>query len=201
MDQTMAASRQEGKGRSCMTVVHDWHRHAPARRPYLTRGRTRTRSSVPAGAGQHRTSPPAGFRGRRRGAHLRQSRGTALPFSTGVEPPDLRARTTRPLRSAAAFIDSRLGKRTEQGTVIPSDQGVQFGSWAFTKRVKGSGLPASMGSIGDCYDKSMIEAFWSRMQVELLDRQKWNTRLELANAIFEYLEIWHNRKRRHSQLG
>ena len=47
----------------------------------------------------------------------------------------------------------------------------------------------------------MIESFWSRMQVELLDRKKWNTRLELANAIFEYLEIWHNRNRRHSRLG
>jgi hypothetical protein len=88
-----------------------------------------------------------------------------------------------------------------EGTVIHSDQGVQFGSWAFTKRAPDSGLLASMGSIGDCYDNSMIEAFWSRMQVELLDRKKWNTRLELANAIFEYLEIWHNRKRRHSQLG
>jgi len=69
------------------------------------------------------------------------------------------------------------------------------------KRAKDSGLFASMGSIGDCYDNSMIESFWSRMQVELLDRRKWNTRLELANAMFEYLEIWHNRKRRHSQLG
>jgi putative transposase len=39
------------------------------------------------------------------------------------------------------------------------------------------------------------------MQVELLDRQRWNTRMELANAIFEYLEIFHNRKRRHSALG
>lgn len=98
-------------------------------------------------------------------------------------------------------IDSRLDKSTEPGTIIHSDQGVQFGSWAFTKRAKDSGLLASMGSIGDCYDNSMIESFWSRMQVELLDRKKWNTRLELANAIFEYLEIWHNRRRRHSQLG
>jgi len=47
----------------------------------------------------------------------------------------------------------------------------------------------------------MIESFWSRMQVELLDGKKWNTRLELANAMFHYLEIWHNRQRRHSQLG
>lgn len=98
-------------------------------------------------------------------------------------------------------IDSRLSKSTASGTVIHSDHGVQFGSWAFTKRARDSGLLASMGSIGDCYDNSMIESFWSRMQVELLDRQKWNTRIELANAMFEYMEIWHNRKRRHSQLG
>jgi transposase InsO family protein len=39
------------------------------------------------------------------------------------------------------------------------------------------------------------------MQVELLDRKHWRTRVELANAIFEYLEIFHNRQRRHSALG
>jgi transposase InsO family protein len=39
------------------------------------------------------------------------------------------------------------------------------------------------------------------MQVELLDRKRWKTRVELANAIFEYLEIFHNRQRRHSALG
>jgi transposase InsO family protein len=58
-----------------------------------------------------------------------------------------------------------------------------------------------MGSIGDCYDNAMIESFWGRMQTELLNRQKWRTRLELANAIFDYLEIFHNRQRRHSALG
>ena len=47
----------------------------------------------------------------------------------------------------------------------------------------------------------MIESFWSRMQVELLNRRRWNTRIQLANAMFEYLEIWHNRRRRHSALG
>ncbi len=47
----------------------------------------------------------------------------------------------------------------------------------------------------------MIESFWSPMQVELLDRQTWRTRVELANAIFEYLEVFHNRQRRHSALG
>lgn len=67
--------------------------------------------------------------------------------------------------------------------------------------VKDSGLVSSMGSVGDCYDNSMIEAFWSRIQVELLDRHRWKTRVELANAIFECLEIFHKRTRRHSALG
>ncbi|GAA2756183.1 hypothetical protein GCM10009872_15430 [Actinopolymorpha rutila] len=98
-------------------------------------------------------------------------------------------------------IDTRHGNTTTAGTVIHSDQGTQFGSWAFTDRAKNSGLVPSMGSVGDCYDNAMIESFWSRVQVELLDRKKWKTRIELANAMFDYLEIWHNRQRRHSALG
>ncbi len=58
-----------------------------------------------------------------------------------------------------------------------------------------------MGSVGDCFDNAVIEPFWGRMQVELLNRKKWRTRVELANAIFEYLEMFHNRQRRHSALG
>jgi putative transposase len=87
------------------------------------------------------------------------------------------------------------------GAVIHSDHGTQFTSWAFTRRAQESGLVASMGSIGDCFDNSVIESFWGRMQTELLNRKKWKTRLELANAMFEYLEIFHNRQRRHSSLG
>ena len=88
-----------------------------------------------------------------------------------------------------------------EGAIIHSDQGSQFTSWLFTDRAHSSGLVPSMGSVGDCYDNAMIEAFWSRMQVELLDQKGWRTRLELTNAIFEYLEVFHNRRRRHSALG
>jgi transposase InsO family protein len=107
----------------------------------------------------------------------------------------------------ATLVTNALGmaieqrRPTEVGTVIHSDQGTQFTSWAFTQRAIDSGLLPSMGSVGDCYDNAMIESFWSRMQVELLDRKRWKTRIELANAIFEYLEIFHNRQRRHSALG
>src|SRR6266851_4073402 len=62
------------------------------------------------------------------------------------------------------------------------------------------GMSTTNGLRG-CFDNAVIESFWSRMQVELLDRKQWRTRVELANAIFEYLEIFHNRQRRHSALG
>jgi len=105
----------------------------------------------------------------------------------------------------AGLVTNALGmaisNRSPDGTLIHSDHGTQFTSWAFTRRALDSGLVPSMGSIGDCYDNAVVESFWARMQVELLDRQRWSTRVELANAIFEYLEIFHNRKRRHSALG
>lgn len=47
----------------------------------------------------------------------------------------------------------------------------------------------------------MVEAFWARMQVELLNRQRWKTRIELATAIHDYIEHWHNTRRRHSALN
>ncbi len=107
--------------------------------------------------------------------------------------------------ATAALVTNALGMAIEgrrpDRTVIHSDQGTQFTSWAFTRRALDSGLLPSMGSVGSCFDNAMIESFWSRMQVELLDRRIWRTRVELANAIFEYLEIFHNRQRRHSALG
>ena len=67
-------------------------------------------------------------------------------------------------------------------------------------RAHESGIAPSMGTLGDCLDNALMEAFRARMQVELLDRRRWRTRIEFANAIFEYLEIFHNRQRRHTAL-
>ena len=106
----------------------------------------------------------------------------------------------------AALVTNALGmaidaRRPTGSTVIHSDQGTQYGSWAFTRRAQDAGLLPSMGAVGTCYDNALMESFWSRVQVELLDWQVWSTRLELATALFEYLEIFHNRQRRHSSLG
>ena len=94
-----------------------------------------------------------------------------------------------------------IENRQPAGSIIHSDHGAQLTSWAFTQRALDSGLSVSMGSIGDCFDNAVIESFWARMQLELLNRRRWRTRLELSNAIFDYLEIFHNRQRRHSSLG
>jgi putative transposase len=106
----------------------------------------------------------------------------------------------------ALLVTNALGMALARRTpghqaIIHSDQGVQFGSWAFSQKVTDAGLAPSVGAIGAPFDNAMVEAFWARMQVELLNRQRWKTRVELASAIHDYIEIWHNTKRRHSALN
>ena len=76
----------------------------------------------------------------------------------------------------------------------------QFTSWTFGKRLRDAGLLGSMGTVGDCYDNAMMESFWGSMQLELLDTRKWQTKAELAAAVFEWIECWYNPFRRHSSL-
>jgi putative transposase len=93
------------------------------------------------------------------------------------------------------------GQPEADSTILHSDHGTQYTSWAFGKRLRDAGLLGSMGTVGDCYDNAMMESFWHTMQLELLDIRAWNTREELANAIFEWIECWYNPYRRHSSLG
>jgi putative transposase len=86
-------------------------------------------------------------------------------------------------------------------TILHSDHGSQYTSWAFGQRLQAAGILASMGTVGDCYDNAMMESFWGTLQLELLDQKRWETRDELANAIFEWIECWYNPKRRHSSIG
>ena len=89
----------------------------------------------------------------------------------------------------------------ERSTIIHSDHGTQYTSWAFGKRLRDAGLLGSMGTAGDCYDNATMESFWGTMQLELLDTRTSKTREELANAVFEWIECWYNPYRRHSSIG
>jgi putative transposase len=99
-------------------------------------------------------------------------------------------------------IVRRQPRKGENGkaTILHSDHGSQYTSWAFGQRLRAAGLLASMGTVGDCYDNAMMESFWGTMQLELLDSKSWQSRDELANAVFEWIECWYNPKRRHSSI-
>lgn len=86
-------------------------------------------------------------------------------------------------------------------TVHHSDHGSQYTSWAFGRRLRAAGVLGSMGSIGDCFDNAMAESFFSILQRELLDEQRWTTRRQLALAVFEWIEAWYNPHRRHTSIG
>ena len=102
----------------------------------------------------------------------------------------------------ADALDMALWRRQgADGCIHHSDHGCQYTSWAFGHRLREAGLRGSMGSVGDAYDNSMAESFFASLQTELLDRQRWTTRAELAQAIFEHVEGFYNPTRRHSSLG
>ena len=76
-------------------------------------------------------------------------------------------------------------QRSPQGTIVHADRGAQYTSWVFGHRLRAAGLLGSMGRVASSVDNALIESFWSTMQRELLDRQHWGSRVELASAIFE----------------
>jgi putative transposase len=105
-----------------------------------------------------------------------------------------------------AMVNSALGmavaaRRPPEGTTLHSDHGPRYTAWAFSQKIRAEGLVHSLGTVGDAFDNAMVESFWGRMQTELLDRQKWSTRVELSTAMFDWIEAFYNPTRRHSALG
>ena len=83
-------------------------------------------------------------------------------------------------------------------TIAHSDHGGNYKSWLFGGRLRTAGLLGSMGTVGDCFDNSVAEAFFSGLQRELLDQHHWDSREQLALALFDWIEAWYNPRRRHS---
>lgn len=107
-------------------------------------------------------------------------------------------------RATTAMVNSALAMALDHrgaGDLIHMDHGPQFTSWTFSHKVRSSNLVQSIGSVGDAFDNAVIESLWGSMQIELLNRQSWTTRLELSMAIVDWIEGFYNRRRRHSSLG
>jgi putative transposase len=89
----------------------------------------------------------------------------------------------------------------DAGLVHHSDQGSQYTSLIFTRRCRSVGIDVSMGSRGDCFDNAVLESFHASLKKDLIHRRSWPTKAEARTAVFDYVEAFYNRRRRHSTLG
>lgn len=92
-------------------------------------------------------------------------------------------------------------RRPDPGLIHHSDRGSQYTALIFNRRCKLAGINVSMGSKGCAYDNAVAEPFFSSLKKDLIYRRTWPTRAEARAAIFEHIEVFYNRKRRHSTLG
>jgi putative transposase len=92
-------------------------------------------------------------------------------------------------------------RKPTAGLIHHSDQGVQYTSLSFGKRLEEAGIVPSMGRVGSAYDNALAESFIATLKTELLYRHSWPARESVRTAIFEYLEGFYNRYRLHSALG
>jgi putative transposase len=92
-------------------------------------------------------------------------------------------------------------RRPTEGVIHHSDQGSQYASLAFGRRLREAGLLVSMGSRGDGFDNATAESFFATLECELLARHRFPTRSDARLALFDYIEGFSNTRRRHSALG
>ncbi len=121
-------------------------------------------------------------------------------YSNRIVGYSLDARMTAAL--AVSALRNAIALRRPVGTVIIySDRGSQFRSKAFVRTLKHNGLTGSMGRVGVCGDNAAMESFFSLLQKNVLDRQRWETREELRIAIVTWIERTYHRRRRQRVLG
>ena len=92
-------------------------------------------------------------------------------------------------------------RRPDPGLLHHSDRGVQYACEAYRSLLDRYGIEPSMSRTGDCYDNAAMESFFSTLKRELIYHEKYQTRDEARLSIFEYIEVFYNRKRRHSAIG
>jgi transposase InsO family protein len=82
-----------------------------------------------------------------------------------------------------------------------SDRGVQYACELYRTLLKEHGIECSMSRPGNCYDNACVESFFGTLKSELVHQRRYRTREEARTSIFEWIECWYNRRRRHSSLG
>jgi transposase InsO family protein len=100
----------------------------------------------------------------------------------------------------AAWGMALTHRQPPAGLVFHSDRGVQYASQDYRQALQSAQAIASMSRKGNCYDNAAMESFWSTLKQELIYRRNFKTRNEARQAIFDFIEVFYNRRRLHSSL-
>jgi putative transposase len=113
--------------------------------------------------------------------------------------------------SMSQHIDTKLvlgalemaleGRQPPQGLIHHSDRGSQYASAEYRQALASRGIQCSMSRKGNCWDNAVVESFFSSLKMELVYLTDFTTRHQARSALFEYIEVFYNRRRRHSSLG
>lgn len=100
-----------------------------------------------------------------------------------------------------ALLKALKGRKISKGLVHHSDRGSQYASFEYQSLLSAHQITSSMSRTGNCWDNAVAESFFHTLKTELIYHCRYKTREEAIQSIFEYIEVFYNRKRRHSTLG
>ena len=101
----------------------------------------------------------------------------------------------------AALEQALVSRNSSTGLMHHSDRGSQYTSHDFQKKLAQHNITASMSGTGNCYDNAAMESFFHTLKTEHVYFERYQTREQAKNSIFEYIEVFYNRQRRHSTLN
>ena len=105
------------------------------------------------------------------------------------------------VETALRMAVAARGPKLPRGLLHHSDRGVQYACGHYQSLLARHGITASMSGRGDCYDNAPQESFWGKLKTELTHHHRFATREQAQRAIFDYIEVFYNRRRLHSSLG
>lgn len=100
-----------------------------------------------------------------------------------------------------AFHKSLARRKPSPGLLVHSDRGIQFASYDFRAELKRHGCVQSMSRKGNCWDNAVAESFFHTLKTQFIRHRRFSDRLEAEMALFQYIEAYYNRRRRHSSNG
>ena len=100
-----------------------------------------------------------------------------------------------------ALLMAVTGRRPPRDLLLHSDRGVQYCAGAFRRHLRRHGIRQSMSRKGDCWDNACAETFFASLKTELIWDRIFTSREQARREIFEYIEVFYNRRRLHSYLG